>query len=102
MCSIQPSSSRQSQKSSIRQPWPKNMDYDEFNALSHGLRSIPGKKNPGTQIGAGTDASAIHGRLGAQVALLQSPILPAVSSLYVKEEIFEGFLLTNHIPEIRG
>jgi hypothetical protein len=61
------------------------MDYVEFNALTRGLRSIPEKKNPGPRIGAGTDASAIHGRRGAQVALLQSPILPAASSLYHKE-----------------
>src|SRR5260370_16625755 len=90
MCSIQPSSSRQKSKSSARQPGPKNMDYDEFNALNHGLRSIWGKQNPGTKIGAGTDASAIHGRLGAQVALLQSPILPAVSLPYIKRGNFRG------------
>jgi hypothetical protein len=31
------------------------------------------------------DASAIHGRLGAQVALLQSPILPTATKSYKKE-----------------
>src|SRR2546423_15715045 len=66
------------------------MDYDKFNALTRGLRSIPEKKNPGATIGAGTDASAFHGRLGAQVALLQSPILPAVSSPYTKRRNFRG------------
>src|ERR1044071_7031173 len=61
------------------------MDYAEFNALIRGLRSIRDRKNPGSRIRAGTDASAFHGRLGAQVALLQSPILPTASSLYIKK-----------------
>jgi hypothetical protein len=34
------------------------MDYDEFNALNRGLRSIRDKKNPGSKSEAGTDASA--------------------------------------------
>jgi hypothetical protein len=55
------------------------MDLLEFIALSRGLRSMPELKNPGPNNGVGTDASAIHGRLGAQVALLQSPILPIVN-----------------------
>jgi hypothetical protein len=63
----------------------------EFNALRRGLRSIPAKKNPDTRIGAGTDASAIHGRLGAQVALLQSPILPAANLPYTQKKSFPGF-----------
>jgi hypothetical protein len=58
------------------------MNHNEFNALDHGLRSTPGKKNPGLGIKAGTDASAIHGRPGAQVALLQSPTLPAAKEIY--------------------
>src|SRR5687767_826801 len=66
------------------------MDYVEFNALVRGLRSLPGKGNPSPRIEAGTDASAIHGRLGAQVALLQSPILPAVSLPYTKGRNFRG------------
>src|SRR5580765_8142032 len=66
------------------------MDYNEFNALTRGLRSIPGKKNPSPKNGAGTDASAIHGRPSAQVALLQSPILSAVRSPYIKRRIFRG------------
>jgi hypothetical protein len=61
------------------------MDYAEFNALIRGLRSIRDRKNPGSRIRAGTDASAFHGRLGARVALLQSPILPTASSLYIKK-----------------
>src|ERR1700731_3273478 len=50
----------------------------------------------------GVDASAIHGRLGARVALLQSPILPAAVQDTSRENIFEAFPLTNHIPVIRG
>jgi hypothetical protein len=36
---------------------------------------------------------------GAQVALLQSPILPAVLTPYTKRKIYRP-PLTNHIPEI--
>jgi len=60
------------------------MIKDEFIALDRGLL-----KHPSTviswrcrQAAPGSDASAIHGRLGAQVALLQSPILPAAVLLY--------------------
>src|SRR5258706_13053698 len=66
------------------------MDYNEFSALTRGLRSIPESKTPGPKIGAGTDASAIHGRLSAQVALLQSPILSAAKSPYTKRKSFRG------------
>ena len=66
------------------------MNEDEFNALNRDLRSIRGRKNPGAIRGAGTDASAFHGRPGAQVALLQSPILPAVSTFYWKKRIVRG------------
>ena len=66
------------------------MDYDEFNALTVACEGILEMKNPGTPIGAGRDAFAIHGRQSAQVALLQSPILPAVSSAYMKKENFPG------------
>src|SRR5207302_5861809 len=67
------------------------MDYAEFIALSRGLRRLPEKKNPGAhQIGAGTDASAFHGRFGAQVALLQSPILRTAQSPYTKTQDFRG------------
>src|ERR1035441_618315 len=76
------------------------MDYAEFNALSRGLRSIPANKNPGTRISAGTDASAIHGRLSAQVALLQSPILPAADLPYTEKRSFPGFPVDK--PHTRG
>ena len=66
------------------------MDYDEFNALTAACEGILKQKNPGARISAGKDAFAIHGRQGAQVALLQSPILPAVSSVYLKKENFPG------------
>jgi hypothetical protein len=78
------------------------MKHSEFSALTRGLRSIH-KKNPGSALGAGTDASAFHGRPGARVALLQSPILPAVLSPYMgKKEFFEGLPLTTHIPVFRS
>jgi hypothetical protein len=38
----------------------------------------------------GSDASAIHGRLSARVALLQSPILPAALSLYSGKRLFRN------------
>ena len=66
------------------------MDYNEFIALNRGLRGIPAKKNPGTRFGVGTDACAIHGRYGAQVALLQSPILRTAPSPYIEKETFRG------------
>ena len=66
------------------------MAYAEFNALTRGLRSIPERRNPDPKIGAGTDASAIHGRPSAQVALLQSPILSAARSTYIKRRNFRG------------
>ena len=44
------------------------------------------------------DASAIQGRLGAQVALLQSPILPDACSRYNKRPELRDLPLTNHIP----
>jgi hypothetical protein len=66
------------------------MDYPEFFALRRGLRSIPEKKNPGTQIDVGMDASAFHGRHGAQVALLQSPILRTAQTPYIGKANFRG------------
>ena len=66
------------------------MDYDEFNALNRGLRCIPERQNPGSENGAGTDACAIHGRPGAQVALLQSPILPVADEAYTNSKTFRG------------
>ena len=47
-------------------------------------------KSPSSATGTGTDAFAFHGRPGAQVALLQSPILPAVNSVYIKKQSFRG------------
>src|SRR3954463_2119514 len=66
------------------------MNCNEFNALNRGLRSIRETKNPGAKSGAGTDASAFHGRPGARVALLQSPILPAAITFYRKKRIVRG------------
>ncbi len=68
------------------------MIKNEFIALDRGLL-----KHPSTfiswrcrQAAPGSDASAIHGRLGAQVALLQSPILPAAILLYPGKEPFRN------------
>jgi hypothetical protein len=76
------------------------MVYAEFNASTRGLRSIPEKKNPGARNGAGTDASAIHGRRGAQVALLQSLILPAANLPYTTRKKFRGLPVDK--PHTRG
>lgn len=49
----------------------------EFNALEPGLaEGIPKRNSRFAMADRELDASAIHGQLGAQVALLQSPILP--------------------------
>src|SRR6516162_4996226 len=61
------------------------MDYREFNALDRGCRGIPKTKIPVPLIGTGRDAFAIHGWSGAQVALLQSPILPTVNPPYTQK-----------------
>jgi hypothetical protein len=68
------------------------MIKDEFIALDRGLL-----KHPSTVISwrcltaaPGSDASAIHGRLDARVALLQSPILPAAILLYPGKELFRN------------
>jgi hypothetical protein len=78
------------------------MDDVEFNALNRGLQSIAEKKNPGPGIGTGTEASAIHGRLGAQVALLQSLILPTALKNYLRLIKLKKLKLplTNHIPDL--
>ncbi|MCX6903353.1 MAG: hypothetical protein NTW03_07725, partial [Verrucomicrobia bacterium] len=62
----------------------------EFIALARGLLKHPAEIISWRRLTAtpGLDASAIHGRLGAQVALLQSHILPAAGSLYPVKEIF--------------
>src|SRR5208282_4713275 len=58
--------------------WPKTMLYDEFIAWNRGLLKHPAKAISRRCLAAapGADASAIHGRLGARVALLQSRYLP--------------------------
>ena len=73
-------------------------DNKEFNALAMDCAGIQKNKNPGAKMSTGTDASAIQGRPGAQVALLQSPILPVVSLPYCENRIFKVLPLTNHIP----
>src|ERR1039457_4816177 len=82
-------------RSSSRTPLPTQpnpMIKDEFIALDRGLL-----KHPSTVISwrcltaaPGSDASAIHGRLDARVALLQSPILPAAILLYPGKELFRN------------
>ena len=64
----------------------------EFIALDRGLLKPPLKVISWRCLTAapGADASAIHGRLGARVALLQSPILPAAGSLYPEKELFRN------------
>jgi hypothetical protein len=65
------------------------MDFPEFTALAMvceclrlpNLSALPPRN-------ADRDASAIHGRSGAQVALLQSPILPTAVSSYIKKRHF--------------
>jgi len=68
------------------------MVKDEFIALDRGLLKHPSAIIPWRRLTAapGADASAIHGRLGARVALLQSPILPATWVLYPEKEIFRN------------
>ena len=68
------------------------MVYDEFIALDRGLLRHPAKALPRRHLKAapGVDASAIHGRLGARVALLQSPILPAAQSGYMSKKTFQN------------
>ena len=54
-------------------------EMNEFFALALGLRSDSKNKKPGApRSPPGADAPALQGRLGAQVALPQSPILRAV------------------------
>ena len=82
-------------RSSSRTPLPTQpnpMIKDEFIALDRGLL-----KHPSTVISwrcltaaPGSDASAIHGRLDARVALLQSPILPAAVLFYPGKELFRN------------
>jgi hypothetical protein len=68
------------------------MIKNEFIALDRGLLKHPSEVISWCCLTAapGADASAIHGRLGARVALLQSPILPAAGSLYPEKELFRN------------
>jgi len=65
------------------------MVKNEFIALDRGLLQHPAKVISWRRLTAapGADASAIHGRPGARVALLQSPILPAAASLYPEKAL---------------
>ena len=77
----------------------KSMSYDEFIALDPGLLRHPAQSHlpaPPGQAAPGADASAFQGRLSAQVALLQSPILPAADSLYPQQnETFRSIPVDN-------
>src|SRR6266550_1366798 len=66
------------------------MVYNKFIALGRGLLRHPPKGICRHRLAAvpTEDASAIHGQPGAQVALLQSPILPAAGSRYSQKENF--------------
>jgi hypothetical protein len=66
------------------------MGYGEFFALTMVAKASFKIKVPGSSIrpGPGRNAFAIHGRLGAQVALLQSPILPIAMKLYTLAQRF--------------
>ena len=63
------------------------MKNDEFIALAPGLLRHPAKtiSRRHRQAAPGADASAFQGRLSAQVALLQSPILPAANPAYPQQ-----------------
>src|SRR3954464_13464306 len=63
------------------------MICEAFRKKIPALQSKPGRMHPHS-----TDGE------GAQVALLQSPILPAVLTPYTKRKIYRP-PLTNHIPE---
>ena len=71
---------------------PKSMLYDEFSAGNRGLLKHPAKviSRPCLAAAPGADASAIHGRLSAQVALLQSPTLPVAGSSYSQKREFRN------------
>ena len=71
---------------------PKSMWHDEFSAGNRGLLKHPAKviSRPCLAAAPGADASAIHGRLSAQVALLQSPTLPVAGSSYSQKREFRN------------
>lgn len=67
-------------------------DTIEFFALDHGLQNIPQAKLPTpSYLRSGGNDSAIHGRLGARVALLQSPILPTAVAVYSRVKNLKEF-----------
>ena len=68
------------------------MVKDEFIALDRGLLKHRSEVISWRCLRAapGAEASAIHGPLGARVALLQSPILPAAGLLYPEKELFRN------------
>jgi len=63
------------------------MSLSLYTVIAEGVKIESGSNG---KAAAGTMHSAMHGQLGAQVALLQSPILPAVSSSYLKTRNFRG------------
>src|ERR1017187_85740 len=70
---------------------------DEFFALDLGLRSHPADKRPVPNVvETAPDASAIQGRLGARVALLQSPIPRAASRAWGREPDLSSAKLTEN------
>ena len=82
-------------RSSSRTPLPAPLNpmiKDEFIAWDRGLLEHPSTVISWRCLTAapGSDASAIHGRLDARVALLQSPILPAAILLYPGKELFRN------------
>jgi hypothetical protein len=76
---------------------PKRMRDNEFIALTRGWRRPPANtiSRHHRQAAPGAEASAIHGRPGAQVALLQSPILPAAPPPYPHQRDFRNLPVDN-------
>ncbi len=88
---------------SLRLTRLKSMKNDEFIALTPGLlrhhtRAISRHHR---QAAPGADASAFQGRLGAQVALLQSPILPAANPAYPQQREFYNLPVDNTHTRLR-
>ena len=79
------------------------MKDDEFIALDPGLLRHPsvGISRHHRLAAPGADASAIQGRLSAQVALLQSPILPAAQPPYPQQTKSSNIPVDNTHTRIR-
>ena len=79
------------------------MKDDEFIALDPGLLRHPsvGISRHHRLAAPGADASAIQGRLSAQVALLQSPILPAAQPPYPQQTKSSNIPVDNTHTSIR-